>query len=32
MKLYDSFGPNPRTVRIFLLEKGIEAADSSTWT
>ena len=26
MKLYDSFGPNPRAVRMFLLEKGIELA------
>ena len=24
MKLYDSIGPNPRIVRIFLAEKGIE--------
>jgi len=24
MKLYDSLGPNPRGVRMFLLEKGIE--------
>ena len=24
MKLYDSIGPNPRVVRIFLAEKGIE--------
>jgi glutathione S-transferase len=24
MKLYDSIGPNPRTVRIFAAEKGIE--------
>jgi glutathione S-transferase len=24
MKLYDSLGPNPRAVRMFLLEKGIE--------
>src|SRR5215510_9270114 len=24
MKLYDSFGPNPRIVRMFLAEKGIE--------
>ncbi len=23
MKLYDSFGPNPRALRMFLLEKGI---------
>jgi glutathione S-transferase len=23
MKLYDSFGPNPRAVRMFLLEKGL---------
>ena len=26
MKLYDSFGPNPRAVRMFLVEKGIELA------
>ena len=25
MKLYDSIGPNPRIVRIFMAEKGIEA-------
>src|ERR1700755_2364816 len=24
MKLYDSIGPNPRIVRIFMAEKGIE--------
>jgi glutathione S-transferase len=24
MKLYDSIGPNPRTVRMFAAEKGIE--------
>lgn len=24
MKLYDSLGPNPRLVRMFLLEKGVE--------
>ena len=24
MKLYNSLGPNPRLVRMFLLEKGIE--------
>lgn len=24
MKLYDSLGPNPRVVRMFLLEKGLE--------
>ena len=24
MKLLNSFGPNPRMVRMFLLEKGIE--------
>jgi glutathione S-transferase len=24
MKLYDSFGPNPRGLRMFLLEKGID--------
>lgn len=24
MKLYDSLGPNPRAVRMFLLEKGLE--------
>jgi len=24
MKLYNSLGPNPRLVRFFLLEKGIE--------
>ena len=24
MKLYDSLGPNPRTVRMFLAEKGVE--------
>src|SRR6516164_4208250 len=24
MKIYDSFGPNPRALRMFLLEKGIE--------
>ena len=24
MKVYDSFGPNPRALRMFLLEKGIE--------
>ncbi|HCO59912.1 MAG TPA: glutathione S-transferase, partial [Porticoccaceae bacterium] len=24
MKLYDSFGPNPRMVRMFMAEKGIE--------
>ena len=23
MQLYDSFGPNPRAMRIFLAEKGI---------
>ena len=26
MKLYNSLGPNPRLVRFFLLEKGIELA------
>ncbi|MFT4569844.1 MAG: glutathione S-transferase [Hyphomicrobiaceae bacterium] len=26
MKLYDSLGPNPRVVRMFLAEKGIEIA------
>ena len=25
MKLYDSIGPNPRIVRMFMAEKGIEA-------
>ena len=25
MKIYDSFGPNPRALRMFLLEKGVEA-------
>ena len=24
MKIYDSFGPNPRALRMFLHEKGIE--------
>jgi glutathione S-transferase len=24
MKLYDSIGPNPRIVRMFMAEKGIE--------
>ena len=24
MKIYDSFGPNPRALRMFLLEKGLE--------
>ena len=24
MRLYDSFGPNPRALRMFLLEKGLE--------
>ena len=24
MKIYDSFGPNPRALRMVLLEKGIE--------
>ena len=24
MQIYDSFGPNPRALRMFLLEKGIE--------
>ena len=24
MKLYSSLGPNPRLVRMFLIEKGIE--------
>ena len=24
MKLYDSFGPNPRMVRMFMAEKGIQ--------
>ena len=24
MKLYDSVGPNPRVVRMFMAEKGIE--------
>ncbi|TMA51202.1 MAG: glutathione S-transferase family protein [Deltaproteobacteria bacterium] len=24
MRVYDSFGPNPRALRIFLLEKGLE--------
>ena len=24
MKLYDSIGPNPRVVRMFMAEKGIE--------
>ena len=24
MKVYDSFGPNPRALRMFLLEKGLE--------
>ena len=24
MKIYDSFGPNPRALRMFLLEKGVE--------
>jgi hypothetical protein len=24
MKLYDSIGPNPRVVRMFLAEKGVE--------
>src|SRR5262245_4532867 len=24
MRLYDSFGPNPRAVRMFLAEKGID--------
>jgi glutathione S-transferase len=24
MRIYDSFGPNPRALRMFLLEKGIE--------
>jgi glutathione S-transferase len=24
MQLYDSIGPNPRTVRIFIAEKGID--------
>src|SRR6185437_4322490 len=24
MKLYDSIGPNPRIVRVFMAEKGIE--------
>ena len=24
MKLYNSLGPNPRMVRMFLVEKGIE--------
>jgi glutathione S-transferase len=24
MKIYDSFGPNPRALRMFLLEKGID--------
>ena len=24
MKFYDSMGPNPRLVRIFMAEKGIE--------
>ena len=26
MKLYNSLGPNPRLVRLFMLEKGIELA------
>ncbi len=26
MKLYNSIGPNPRMVRMFLHEKGIEVA------
>jgi glutathione S-transferase len=29
MKLYDSFGPNPRAVRMFLAEKGIELPKSA---
>jgi len=24
MKLYDAIGPNPRIVRMFMAEKGIE--------
>ncbi|MEA2753807.1 MAG: hypothetical protein QOJ54_96, partial [Aliidongia sp.] len=24
MKLYNSIGPNPKTVRMFMVEKGIE--------
>ena len=24
MRIYDSFGPNPRALRMFLLEKGLE--------
>ena len=24
MQLYDSFGPNPRAMRMFLAEKGID--------
>ena len=24
MQVYDSFGPNPRALRMFLLEKGLE--------
>ena len=24
MKIYDSFGPNPRALRMFLLEKGLD--------
>ena len=27
MKLYDAFGPNPRALRMFLAEKGIDLPD-----
>ena len=29
MKFYDSFGPNPRVVRMFMAEKGHRDADAT---
>ena len=29
MKFYNSIGPNPRLVRLFMAEKGIEIADQA---
>ena len=32
MHLYDSFGPNPRAMRMFLAEKGIDIPTQETST
>ncbi len=32
MKFYNSIGPNPRVVKMFMAEKGIEIPQASRWT